>query len=149
MHFKFGFGGAWFLVDVFAQILKTMPTYSALLMGLTKKVLELRTEDIRASDSFHIRNLKRSVEEEIRIQQSLLEIQGIISPLLRLAGRRFEYSFLLAALSIFLSHFTREFRQFCLIGLSHGNLFYFLSSCIDRNLVFLTFLITAQKCHTS
>ena len=75
---------------MFLHKYSTIPTYSALLMGLTRKVLELRAEDIRASDSLksHIRNLKRSVEEEIRIQQSLLEIQGIISPLLRLAGRR-------------------------------------------------------------
>ncbi|PON96682.1 Coatomer beta subunit [Trema orientale] len=75
---------------MFLHKYSTVPTHSALLMGLTKKVLELRAEDIRASDALkgHIRNLKRSVEEEIRIQQSLLEIQGIISPLLRLAGRR-------------------------------------------------------------
>lgn len=68
----------------------TVPAYSALLIGLTKKVVEMRAEDIRASDELknHVRNLKRSVEEEIRIQQSLQEIQGIISPLLRLAGRR-------------------------------------------------------------
>ncbi|EXC34667.1 U3 small nucleolar RNA-associated protein 15-like protein [Morus notabilis] len=68
----------------------TVPAYSALLIGLTKKVVEMRAEDIGASDELksHVRNLKRSVEEEIRIQQSLQEIQGIISPLLRLAGRR-------------------------------------------------------------
>jgi U3 small nucleolar RNA-associated protein 15 len=68
----------------------TMPRHSGLLMGLTKKVLEMRADDIRASDALksHIRNLKRSVEEEIRIQHSLQEIQGIISPLLRIAGRR-------------------------------------------------------------
>ncbi|XP_030505463.2 protein SLOW WALKER 1 [Cannabis sativa] len=75
---------------MFLHKYSTVPSYSALLMGLTKKVLELRVEDIKASVTLkgHIRNLKRSVEEEIRIQHSLLEIQGIISPLLRLAGRR-------------------------------------------------------------
>ncbi|KAI4349585.1 hypothetical protein L6164_010155 [Bauhinia variegata] len=68
----------------------TMPRYSSLLMGLTKRVLEVRADDIRASNSLrgHISNLKRSVEEEIRVQQSLQEIQGIISPLLKIAGRR-------------------------------------------------------------
>ncbi|XP_011033642.1 PREDICTED: U3 small nucleolar RNA-associated protein 15 homolog [Populus euphratica] len=68
----------------------TMPRHSGLLTGLTRKVLEMRAEDIRASDALkgHIRNLKRSVDEEIRIQHSLQEIQGVISPLLRIAGRR-------------------------------------------------------------
>ncbi|TQD90039.1 hypothetical protein C1H46_024443 [Malus baccata] len=74
----------------FLQKHLTVPSYSRLLMGLTEKVLEMRTEDIKASDALkgHIRNLKRSVEEEIRIQQSLQEMQGIISPLLRITGRR-------------------------------------------------------------
>ncbi|GAV79060.1 LOW QUALITY PROTEIN: WD40 domain-containing protein/UTP15_C domain-containing protein, partial [Cephalotus follicularis] len=78
------------LLLMFLQKHSTMPRHSNLLIGLTKKVLEMRAEDIRASDALkgHVRNLKRSVEEEIRIQQSLLEIQGIISPLLRIAGRR-------------------------------------------------------------
>uniref|UniRef100_A0A5B7BUV0 U3 small nucleolar RNA-associated protein 15 C-terminal domain-containing protein n=1 Tax=Davidia involucrata TaxID=16924 RepID=A0A5B7BUV0_DAVIN len=74
----------------FLQRHSTMLRYAGLLMGLTKKVIEMRAEDVRASDVLkgHIRNLKRSVEEEIRMQQSLQEIQGIISPLLRIAGRR-------------------------------------------------------------
>ncbi|XP_027366616.1 protein SLOW WALKER 1 [Abrus precatorius] len=78
------------LLLVFLQKYCTMPRYSSLLMRLTKKVLEMRAEDIRASEALrtHIRNLKGSVEEEIRVQQSLLEIQGIISPLLKIAGRR-------------------------------------------------------------
>ncbi|KAJ4829531.1 Protein SLOW WALKER 1 [Turnera subulata] len=56
----------------------TLPRHAKLLMGLTRKVLEIRTEDIKASDALngHIRNIKRAVEEEIRIQQSLQEIQG-------------------------------------------------------------------------
>ncbi|XVF32672.1 hypothetical protein REPUB_Repub17cG0102800 [Reevesia pubescens] len=68
----------------------TIPRYSSLLMGLTQKVIEMRAEDIRNSDALkgHIRNLKRSIEEEMRIQHSLQEIQGIICPLLRIAGRR-------------------------------------------------------------
>lgn len=74
----------------FLQKHSAMPRYSRLLMGLTRKVLEMRAEDIRASDSLrsYIRNLKRSILEEIKIQESLHEIQGIISPLLRVAGRR-------------------------------------------------------------
>lgn len=73
----------------FLQRNSTVPRYAGLLMGLSKKVVEMRAEDVRASDELkgHIRNLKRSVEEEIRCQQSMLEIQGIISPLLRMAGR--------------------------------------------------------------
>ena len=67
-----------------------MPQYAGLLMGLAKKVLEMRVEDVKSSEELrgHLRNLKRSVEEEIRIQSSLQEIQGIISPMLRIAGRR-------------------------------------------------------------
>ncbi len=74
---------------MFLHKYSTVPRYSGLLMGLTKKVLEMRVEDIRGSEAlkFQIRNLKRSVEEEIRIQHSLQELQGIISPLLRIAGR--------------------------------------------------------------
>ncbi|KDP36589.1 hypothetical protein JCGZ_08356 [Jatropha curcas] len=74
----------------FLQKYSTLPRYSSLLMGLARKVLEIRSDDIRAYDGLqdHIRNMKRSAEEEIRIQQSLQEIQGIISPLLRIAGRR-------------------------------------------------------------
>ncbi|KAF6175654.1 hypothetical protein GIB67_022656 [Kingdonia uniflora] len=68
----------------------TMPIYSGFLIALAKRVLQLRTEDVRSSDVLmgHARNLKRSIEEEIRIQQSLQEIHGIVSPLLRIAGRR-------------------------------------------------------------
>ena len=53
----------------------------------------MRVEDIRASEALkgQIRNLKRSVEEEIRIQHSLQELQGIISPLLRIAGRGWNF----------------------------------------------------------
>ncbi|KAL0435814.1 UNVERIFIED_CONTAM: protein SLOW WALKER 1 [Sesamum radiatum] len=74
----------------FLQKYSTMPRYAGLLTRLVNKVVELRAEDIRSSDQLrgHIRNLKRDVEEEIRIQQSLLEIQGIISPMLRIAARR-------------------------------------------------------------
>ncbi|OMO77829.1 hypothetical protein CCACVL1_14790 [Corchorus capsularis] len=78
------------LLLMFLQKHATMPRYSSLLMGLAQKVIEMRADDIRSSDALkgQIRNLKRSIEEEIRIQHSLQEIQGIISPLLRIAGRR-------------------------------------------------------------
>ncbi|KAK2966294.1 hypothetical protein RJ640_018105 [Escallonia rubra] len=74
----------------FLQRYMTVPRYAGLLIGFSKKVVEMRAEDVSASEALrvHIRNLKRAVEEEVRIQQSLQEIQGIISPLLRIAGRR-------------------------------------------------------------
>ncbi|KAL3827881.1 hypothetical protein ACJIZ3_016683 [Penstemon smallii] len=74
----------------FLQKYSTLPRYAKLLTALLNKVVELRAEDIRSSDHLrgHIRNIKRGVEEEIRIQQSLQEIQGIISPMLRIAAKR-------------------------------------------------------------
>ncbi|KAG9453361.1 hypothetical protein H6P81_006265 [Aristolochia fimbriata] len=67
----------------------TMPRYANFLMGLARKVLVMRAKNISESTELqkHVRNLKRMVMEEIKIQTSLLEIQGIISPLLRIAGR--------------------------------------------------------------
>ncbi|KAJ6828317.1 protein SLOW WALKER 1 [Iris pallida] len=67
----------------------TMPRYARFLMGLTKRVFELRGEDVLSSEELrcHVRNLKRMVAEEIKIQHSLQEIQGMISPLLAIAGR--------------------------------------------------------------
>ncbi|KAL0896241.1 hypothetical protein Bca101_080202 [Brassica carinata] len=67
----------------------TVQRYSVLLMALTKKVLEIRAEDINGKEEFKgiLRNLKREVNQEIKIQQSLLEIQGVIAPLMRIAGR--------------------------------------------------------------
>lgn len=78
------------LLLVFLQKCTTMPRYAGLLMPFTNKVIQLRAEDLRASDALkgHINNLKRSIQEELRIQQSLLEIQGVISPMMRIAGRR-------------------------------------------------------------
>ncbi|GAB4852210.1 hypothetical protein Ancab_016402 [Ancistrocladus abbreviatus] len=78
------------LLMLFLQKYSTQPRYTGLLMRFASKVLQMRAEDIRASNSMmgHVRNLKRSIEEEIQIQQSLSEIQGIISPLMRIAGRR-------------------------------------------------------------
>ncbi|KAH6796524.1 transducin family protein / WD-40 repeat family protein [Perilla frutescens var. hirtella] len=78
------------LLLAFLQKYSTMPRYAGLLTRLANKAVELRADDIRTSDQLrnHIRNLKRDVEEEIRIQQSLLEIQGIISPMLKIAARR-------------------------------------------------------------
>ncbi|KAJ9543109.1 hypothetical protein OSB04_022816 [Centaurea solstitialis] len=74
----------------FLQRYSTMPRYAGVLIALAKKVVESRVDEITGSEELksHIRNLKRSVMEEIRIQQSLQEIQGIISPLIKIAGRR-------------------------------------------------------------
>ncbi|ESQ39445.1 hypothetical protein EUTSA_v10001392mg [Eutrema salsugineum] len=78
------------LLLAFLQRYCTVQRYSGLLMGLTKKVLEMRADDIKGKDEFKVllRNLKREVNQEIKIQQSLLEIQGLIAPLMRIAGRR-------------------------------------------------------------
>ena len=78
------------LLLMFLHRYSTMPRYSSSFMGLTKKVFEMRAKDIRATDTLRgrIRNLKWSVKQEIRVQQSLQEIQGLIFPLLRIAGKR-------------------------------------------------------------
>ncbi|KAK1428231.1 hypothetical protein QVD17_17060 [Tagetes erecta] len=74
----------------FLQKYSTMPRYAGVLIALAKKVVENRIDDINGSDELkgYIRNLNRLIKEEIKIQQSLQEIQGIISPLLKIAGRR-------------------------------------------------------------
>ncbi|KAI4374321.1 hypothetical protein MLD38_012328 [Melastoma candidum] len=68
----------------------TVPRHAGLLMGLARKVVDAKAEEISTSEALkvQVRNLKRAVEEEVRIQEELLEIQGMISPLLRIAGRR-------------------------------------------------------------
>ncbi|KAK9090396.1 hypothetical protein Sjap_023573 [Stephania japonica] len=74
----------------FLEKYSTMPTYSGFLLQLTNKVLQLRGGDVMDSDVLkkHVQNLKRSILEEIHIQQFLQEIQGIISPLLRIVAKR-------------------------------------------------------------
>ncbi|XP_057537809.1 protein SLOW WALKER 1 [Amaranthus tricolor] len=74
----------------FLQKYTTLPRYAGLLMPFASKVIQMQAEELRSNDKLksQIRNLKRSIQEELRIQQSLLEIQGIISPLMRIAGRR-------------------------------------------------------------
>lgn len=73
----------------FLQKYSTTPRYAGLLTRLANKVVKLRADDVRCSYQLmnYVRNLKRDVDEEIRMQQSLLEIQGIISPMLRIAAR--------------------------------------------------------------
>ncbi|KAI3676491.1 hypothetical protein L1987_86101 [Smallanthus sonchifolius] len=68
----------------------TMPRYAGVLIVLAKKVVENRIDDISGSAELkgYVRNLKRLIVEETRIQESLQEIQGMISPLLKIAGRR-------------------------------------------------------------
>ncbi|KAL0916182.1 hypothetical protein M5K25_013673 [Dendrobium thyrsiflorum] len=67
----------------------TKPRYARFLMGLAKRVLEMRAKDVQSSEdlSFHVQNLKCMVKEELRIQRLLQEIQGMLSPLLVIAGR--------------------------------------------------------------
>lgn len=78
------------LLLVFLQKYSTAPRFSGFLMPLASKVLRIRAEDVRSSEKLmgQVRNLKRAIQEEIRIQESLMEIQGIISPIMRIAGRR-------------------------------------------------------------
>ncbi|EMS58536.1 U3 small nucleolar RNA-associated protein 15-like protein [Triticum urartu] len=70
----------------------TLPRYARLLLGVANKVLEMRAEDIISEDGGKlkgcIRNLKRMVVEEIKIQHTLQEIQGMISPMLALSASR-------------------------------------------------------------
>ncbi|KAL9249459.1 LRR receptor-like serine/threonine-protein kinase ERECTA-like protein [Drosera capensis] len=79
------------LLLIYLQKFTTHPRYSSLLMPFASKVLQMRAEDLNKSDVLkgHVRNLKRAIKEEILVQQSLLEIQGIVSPLLRMGGRNF------------------------------------------------------------
>ncbi|KAG6534960.1 protein SLOW WALKER 1-like [Zingiber officinale] len=67
----------------------TMPRYARFLMNLANKVIEMRPEDIQSNKhlSKHVGSLRRRVAEEIMIQRSLQEIQGMISPFLIIAGR--------------------------------------------------------------
>ncbi|KAL6006783.1 hypothetical protein ACLOJK_032278 [Asimina triloba] len=67
----------------------TKPMFAVFLTRLAKQVLKMRAADIRDSHILqgYVRNLRRAVVVEIKIQQSLQEIQGIISPLLKIAGR--------------------------------------------------------------
>ncbi|EPS68334.1 hypothetical protein M569_06434, partial [Genlisea aurea] len=78
------------LLVEFLQKNATRPIYAGLLMNLALKVIEFRVKDIRSDQQLreHLRNLKQAVEEETRIQQSLLEIQGIVSPILKIAAKR-------------------------------------------------------------
>ncbi|KAL8141648.1 hypothetical protein V2J09_014680 [Rumex salicifolius] len=78
------------LLLVFLQKYSTSPRFSRFLMPFASKVLRVRAEDVRSSEKLmgQVRNLKRAIQEEIRIQESLMEIQGIISPIMRIAGRR-------------------------------------------------------------
>ncbi|KAI3449563.1 hypothetical protein Pfo_006228 [Paulownia fortunei] len=72
------------------MLLKCVSNLDTEEFGLLLGFLQKYSTMPRSSDQLrgHIRNLKRDVEEEIRIQQSLLEIQGIISPMLRIAAKR-------------------------------------------------------------
>ncbi|KAJ4758426.1 U3 small nucleolar RNA-associated protein 15 [Rhynchospora pubera] len=68
----------------------TQPWCARFLMDLAKWVLEIRAEDIRSGGpemAVHVRNLRSMVAHEIQVQRSLQEIQGMISPLLVIAGK--------------------------------------------------------------
>lgn len=68
----------------------TLPWRARFLMDLAKRVIEIRAEDIESGGAdlaVHVRNLRRMVVQEIQTQRSLQEIQGMISPLLAIAGK--------------------------------------------------------------
>ncbi|XP_078446108.1 transducin family protein / WD-40 repeat family protein [Wolffia australiana] len=67
----------------------TMPRYARFLMNLAARVVRMRAEDIQASAALRglARNIKRMVSEEMKVQQALQEIQGIVSPLIRIVAR--------------------------------------------------------------
>uniref|UniRef100_A0A0D6RAL4 U3 small nucleolar RNA-associated protein 15 C-terminal domain-containing protein n=1 Tax=Araucaria cunninghamii TaxID=56994 RepID=A0A0D6RAL4_ARACU len=62
-----------------------VPMYSRFLVALTDKVLDTRVEDLGNSETLkqQIGFLRSKVIEEIRVQQSMQELQGIIEPLIR------------------------------------------------------------------
>ncbi|KAL9235819.1 hypothetical protein vseg_010553 [Gypsophila vaccaria] len=66
-----------------------LPRFAGLLMPFATKVIQMRGEDVRPNDALkeQMINLKRSIHEELRTQNSLLEIQGLISPLMKIAAR--------------------------------------------------------------
>ncbi|KAK9733599.1 hypothetical protein RND81_04G077500 [Saponaria officinalis] len=73
----------------FLQKYTTVPRLAGLLMPFSNKVLQMRGEDVRGNDALklQIQYFRRSIQEELRIQNSLLEIQGVISPLMKIARR--------------------------------------------------------------
>lgn len=66
-----------------------MPKYSRFLIALTDRVLDARAVDLEKSENIkkQIADLKGVVIQELRVQQSMQELQGIIEPLIRASAR--------------------------------------------------------------
>eukprot|EP01018_Ginkgo_biloba_P016174 Gb_10217 [translate_table: standard] len=67
----------------------TMPKYSRFLVALTDKVLDIRARDLGVSEIVknQIVLLRSRVIQELQVQKSLQELQGIIEPLIRASAR--------------------------------------------------------------
>ena len=67
----------------------TVPRHARFLTELAVRVIQMRAKEINSSAVLraHARNLKRMVAEEIKVQHALQEIQGIVAPLVKIAGR--------------------------------------------------------------
>lgn len=66
-----------------------VPKYSRFLISLTDRVLDARAIDLGKSENIkkQITDLKGIVVQELRVQQSMQELQGIIEPLIRASAR--------------------------------------------------------------
>lgn len=66
-----------------------VPKYSRFLISLTDRVLDARAVDLGKSENIkkQIADLKGIVVQELRVQQSMQELQGIIEPLIRASSR--------------------------------------------------------------
>lgn len=66
-----------------------VPKYSRYLIAVTERVLDARAVDLGISENIKnlIVGLKGTVAQELRLQQSMQELQGIIEPLIRASAR--------------------------------------------------------------
>lgn len=73
------------LLIIFLSKYITLPVYSRFLVAFTNKVLDARALDLGNSEIVkqQITIMRGKVIEEIRVQQSMQELQGIIEPLIR------------------------------------------------------------------
>ncbi|GLJ25967.1 hypothetical protein SUGI_0497930 [Cryptomeria japonica] len=77
------------LLIKFLRKYATMPRYSRFLVSLTDKVINSRAADLGNSQIVkqEILHLRSDVIEEIKVQEAMQELQGIIEPLLRASAR--------------------------------------------------------------
>lgn len=77
------------LLIKFLSKLTLVPKYSRYLIAVTERVLDARAVDLGKSEAIKklIVDLKGRVAQELRLQQSMQELQGIIEPLIRAYAR--------------------------------------------------------------